>query len=385
MKSYTIKIPFLFVFLWIAALANAQQNLPNWAMGPFIRPANVNPVISPNTKSVFFDPMSKQNLAWEASDVFNPAATVKDNRIYVLYRAEDKSGIGIGKRTSRLGIAESKDGIKMKRGKKPVFYPDEDGQREYEWPGGCEDPRIAVTEDGLYVMLYTQWNRKVARLAVATSRDLKTWTKHGPAFHKAHNGKFKDLFCKSGSIVTKLENNKQVITKVNGKYMMYWGERFMNIATSDDLINWTPTLDTTGELDMIVKPRAGYFDSDLTECGPPAIVTDKGILVLYNGKNKGNNERDTNYTANTYAAGQVLFDLQNPSKVIDRLDKPFFVPTEPFEKSGQYPAGTVFIEGLVYFKNKWFLYYGCADSRVGVAIYDPSPINDPLRKGIIYR
>jgi beta-1,2-mannosidase len=219
-------------------------------------------------------------------------------------------------------------------------------------------------------MMYTQWNRKVARLAVATSRDLKKWEKHGPAFRKAHQGQFKDLFCKSGSIVTKIAHGKQVIAKVKGKYMMYWGERFMNIATSDDLINWTPTLNANGKLDLIVKPRSGYFDSDLTECGPPAIVTDKGILVLYNGKNKGNSGRDTNYTANTYAAGQVLFDLNDPSKVIGRLDKPFFVPTEPFEKSGQYPAGTVFIEGLVYFKKKWFLYYGCADSRVGVAIFN---------------
>jgi predicted GH43/DUF377 family glycosyl hydrolase len=53
------------------------------------------------------------------------------------------------------------------------------------------------------------------------------------------------------------------------------------------------------------------------------------------------------------------------------LDKPFLRPLLPYEKSGQYVNGTVFIEGLVYFKQKWFLYYGCADSRVSVAIYDP--------------
>ncbi len=358
------------VFISAAVTAMAQQ-LPGWALGPFVRPAGVNPIIEPNAQTLFFDPISRKNLAWEAGDVFNPAAAVKNNKIYVLYRAEDESGKGIGKRTSRLGLAESKDGIAMKKSPKPVFYPADDNQKDNEWPGGCEDPRIAVTTEGLYVMLYTQWNRKVARLAVATSSDLVKWTKHGPAFAKAHNGQFKDMFCKSGSVVTKLEKGKQVIAKINGKYMMYWGERFMNIAVSDDLVNWTPTLGTDGKLDMVVKPRNGYFDSDLTECGPPALVTDKGILVLYNGKNKGNKDRDTNYTANTYAAGQVLFDLNNPSKVISRLDQPFFVPTEPFEKSGQYPAGTVFIEGLVYFKNKWFLYYGCADSRVGVAVFDP--------------
>lgn len=348
----------------------AQDKLPDWAFGPFVRPANVNPVLSPNTKSVFLDPMSNTNVAWEASDVFNPAATIMNNKIYVLYRAEDKSGIGIGKRTSRLGMAESKDGIKMKRRATPVLFPADDNQKEFEWPGGCEDPRIAVTEDGTYVMLYTQWNKKVPRLAVATSKDLTNWTKHGPAFYKAYEGRFKDMASKSASIVTKLINGRQVIAKLNGKYLMYWGERFMNIATSDDLINWEPMLNEKNELLAVVKTRPNYFDSDLTECGPPAIITEKGILVLYNGKNKSGAGRDTAYTANTYAAGQVLFDLNDPTKVIARLDKPFFVPTAPFEKSGQYPAGTVFVEGLVYYKNKWFLYYGCADSRVGVAVWE---------------
>ena len=97
-----------------------------------------------------------------------------------------------------------------------------------------------------------------------------------------------------------------------------------------------------------------------------------GILLLYNGKNKPAAGRDENYTANTYSAGQILFDKNDPTKVLQRLDKPFFVPTESFEKSGQYPAGTVFLEGLVFHKNKWFLYYGCADSRVAVAVFDPA-------------
>ena len=362
---------FSIAFFLVSTTAGAQERLPDWALGPFVRPANANPIISPDSQSVFFDLVLKQKVAWEAGDVFNPAATIKNDKIYVLYRAEDQSGKGIGKRTSRIGLAKSSDGIVMKKSPKPVMYPDEDAQKEFEWPGGCEDPRIAVTQQGLYVMMYTQWNRKTFRLAVATSKDLKHWTKHGPAFHEAYGGRFKDLKCKSASIVTKIENGKQVIAKLNGKYMMYWGERFMNIATSEDLINWIPALNENGELDLVVKPRRYHFDSDFTECGAPAVITNKGILVLYNGKNKANSDRDTNYTANTYSAGQVLFALDNPSKVIARLNRPFFVPNEPFERSGQYPSGTVFIQGLVYFKKKWFLYYGGADSRVGVAIYDP--------------
>jgi predicted GH43/DUF377 family glycosyl hydrolase len=353
----------------ISACAQATNNNP-WPLGTFVRPANVNPVIAPDSNSRFYCPMNKKQVDWESNDTFNPAAIAKDGTLYVLYRAEDKYGIGIGFRTSRIGLAASKDGLNFTRQPAPVLYPAEDTQKDMEWPGGCEDPRIAVTEDGTYVILYTQWNRKVPRIGVATSRDLVNWTKHGPAFKKAHGGKFFNIPTKSASIITTLKNGKLVIAKIQGKYHMYWGEYQVSMATSEDLINWEPVLDEKGELKSVIKTRRGYFDSDLTECGPPALLTDKGILLLYNGKN--NKEHgDKSYTPNSYCAGRVLMDAKDPFKVIVRDDKPFLVPSESFEKSGQYPAGTVFIEGLAYYKNKWFLYYGCADSRVAVAVYDP--------------
>src|SRR5437868_4830912 len=81
--------------LLIAVNNLAAQSLPSWAFGPFTRPDKVNPVLSPNAKSSFTDPMSGKTIAWESNDVFNPAATIKTKKIYVLYRAEDKSGVGI--------------------------------------------------------------------------------------------------------------------------------------------------------------------------------------------------------------------------------------------------------------------------------------------------
>ena len=347
---------------------NQEKQDNNWVIGPFLRPEGVNPVISPQPTE-FYCPMRKQQVKWEESDTFNPAATVKDGKIVVLYRAEDNSAQGIGKRTSRVGYAESKDGIEMKRLDNPVLFPAEDNFKDQDWPGGCEDPRVAMTEDGLYVMLYTAWNRKKARLAVAASRDLKNWTKHGLAFDKAYNGRFNDLFCKSGSILTKLKGNQLVIDKVDGKYLMYWGEYAVYAATSDNLVDWYPVLDEKNELMKIIQPRKGHFDSLLTECGPPAIRTKHGIVLMYNGKNSGKTG-DANYPGNAYCAGQLLLDGNDPYKVLDRLDKPFFAPEAPFEKSGQYKDGTVFIEGLVYHKKKLYLYYGCADSQVAVAVCD---------------
>jgi predicted GH43/DUF377 family glycosyl hydrolase len=343
--------------------------LPEWALGEFTRPAGVNPVISPDSTTWFDCPMSQKKISWESNDTFNPAATVYNNQICVLYRAEDRSGKGIGGRTSRIGLAVSDDGIHMKRDSVPVLFPSVDGQKENEWPGGCEDPRVAVTSDGLYVMLYTQWNRKTPRLAVATSRDLRHWDKHGPAFETAYNGKYHTMATKSASVITSVIDGRQVITKVNGKYFMYWGENHVYAATSDDLLDWQPLEDENGALKILMSPRHGYFDSHLTECGPPAVITENGIVLLYNGKNLSGAESDTAYTANSYCTGQALFDVNDPTRFKARLDKPFLVPTEPFEKSGQYPAGTVFIEGLVYFNQQWFLYFGCADSRVAVAIF----------------
>lgn len=298
-------------------------------------------MLSPIEESEFYSELNKKEVKWESNDVFNPAATVMGDSIYVLYRAEDKSGKGISERTSRIGLAASANGFEMNRLSKPVLFPRNDDQKEFEWPGGCEDPRVAVTEDGTYVMLYTQWNKKVARLAVATSKNLKEWDKHGPAFANAYDGKYVDEFTKSASIVTKLKNGKLVITQIDGQYFLYWGEKNVYAATSPDLMNWKPIEDEKGELKILMSPREGYFDSQLTECGPPAVLTDNGIVLIYNGKNLQEGG-DENYTANTYCAGQALFDKEDPLQIKDRLDKPFLVPTADFEKSGQYPAGTVF-------------------------------------------
>ena len=348
----------------------------NWNLGPFLRPEGVNPVLKPCAETSFYCPMRTEPVKWEEGDVFNPAAVVKDGKIVVLYRAEDKSGTGIGKRTSRIGYAESQDGFHFVRQQAPVLYPAEDDYKDLDWPGGCEDPRVAMTEDGLYVMLYTSWNRRTPRLSVATSRDLKHWTKHGLAFAKAYDGRFAKMASKSASILTKVKDGRLVIDKVDGKYLMYWGEYAVYAAVSDNLTDWYPVLDERGELKKLAKPRKGYFDSQMTECGPPALRTEKGIVLLYNGKNDWGAKGDTTYHAGAYCGGQLLMSNDDPYRVIGRLDKPFFVPEAPFEKSGQYVHGTVFLEGLVYHDRKFYLYYGCADSRVGVAVWtNPSGIN----------
>jgi predicted GH43/DUF377 family glycosyl hydrolase len=356
----------------VAALQ--AQTLAPWELGPFTRPASGNPVIQPLPQSVFADPLQNTPAHWEALHTFNPAAIVRNGKVYVLYRAEDDSGaMAIGGHTSRLGLAESSDGVHFTRHADPVFFPAKDSQQAREWPGGVEDPRLVEAPDGTYVLTYTQWNRKSYSAGIATSPDLTHWTKHGPAFLTAAGGKYADLKYKSAGIVTRLDKDKGrlVAAKIDGKYWMYWGEITIRLATSTDLIHWTPIEDETGAPLVLLRQRPGHFDSSFPETGPPPVLTDAGIVVLYNGKNAPHGG-DPDLGANAYADGEALFEAKNPAQMTARAEKPMFKPELPYEKTGQYAAGTTFAEGLVVFHGQWLLYYGCADSLVSVAM---APLN----------
>ena len=360
------------------ATALAQTTVPaaplaEWAVGPFTRPVD-DPILKPQPASIFHDPLKAEPAHWEALHTFNPAAVVRNGKVIVLYRAEDDSGsMEIGGHTSRLGLAESSDGIHFTRMPEPVFYAAEDSQKKREWPGGVEDPRLVEAPDGTYVLTYTQWNRQTYSIGIATSPDLIHWTKHGPALGDA--GPYGHLMYKSGSIVTKLDHGRLIAARINGKFWMYWGEIQVRVASSPDLIHWMPVEDAAHQTVVVLENRPGLFDSAFPEVGPPAILTSKGIVLIYNGKNGlPSDHPDKDLGAGAYSAGEALFNANHPTELLHRVDQPALYPERPYERSGQYAAGTTFAEGLVFFHDKWFLYYGCADSFVAVATAPPGTI-----------
>jgi len=355
----------------------SKDTSENWALLPFIKLDKVNPILTPG-KGSFTDPIWKKKVLWEEKDVFNPAIVTRNGKIYMLYRAQDKVGKPGG--TSRIGLAVSSDAVHFTRMTKPVLYPDNDAYKAKEWQGGCEDPRVVSNDKGVYYMTYTAYDGDLARLFVATSKDLLHWKKYGSVFTKASNGKYANKWSKSGSIVSKYIDGQAVATKINGKYWMYWGDTQIWCATSDDLINWTPIAMKAGEhrsaalrgpaltladLKVVLPTRNGKFDSDLVESGPPAMLTDKGILLIYNSMNAGS-FGDKSLPVGTYTAGQVLFDKNDPTKILHRLDHYFMRPEKPYEITGQVNE-VCFLEGLTKFKGAWYLYYGTADSKIAVA------------------
>ena len=347
----------------VAARAHALPQVGRGAT-TFKRRDGAVPIITADPNATFFCPMRQAPVKWRALHTFNPAAVVHDGAVWLLFRAEDSSGtMAIGGHTSRIGLARSTDGVNFQVLPSPVIYPDNDSQRAAEWDGGCEDPRLAMREDGLFVCTYSQFNRKAVMLGVATSRDLVFWEKHGVAFA---GSRYEKMMMKSAAIVQRQVGDRLVAAKIGGRYWMLFGQGNIYAAHSPDMIRWTPVESAPGKLKVVMAPRPGTFDSGLAEAGPSPILTPKGIEMLYNGRN-AKAGGDPKRPPLEYAAGRAVLDPRDPTRVLERADTPFFVPELGWEKTGQYEQGTTFIEGLVYFGGQWLLYYGSADSVVGVA------------------
>jgi predicted GH43/DUF377 family glycosyl hydrolase len=313
-----------------AAARPRHTSLPvGYPLGPFTRD-RANPILKPGTQS------------WESKFVFNPAAIVKDGLVQLLYRAQ-----GPDLRSS-IGLATSSDGVHFKRRTEPVLVATE----PYELPGGCEDPRI-VEVGRTYYMTYTGYDGSSARLCLATSRDLVHWTKHGPMFADFETRDVGKPWSKSGAILT-----KRVKDPATGRrrYVMYFGDKDIYYAWSDDLIEWTP-----GPVDQpVMRPQPGTYSAELLESGPPPLITANGFILLVH--NAAAHDPDGKLV---YRAGQALIDPAAPTTELARLTRPFLVPETPDETAGQV-NNVVFVEGLVAYRGKWLLYYGEGDAGVGV-------------------
>jgi len=319
MHALKARYGLLVVFLATLLLVSTTiQTLFGWHR------ASSHPVITPHGDS------------WESAGTFNPAVIIHQGKFVMLYRAQDKNG------TSRLGYAESGDGIHFTRWPQPVLSPEAD----YERDGGVEDPRLVKFGD-TYYLTYTGYNKKDAQLCLATSLDLIHWERKGVIL-PAYKGHWNVGWTKSGAIVPE---------KIDGKYWMYFlgtsadKTDQIGLAYSTDLLHWTEATDTP-----VLPRRPGQFDSRVVEPGSPPILTSRGIVLIYNAA-------DDNLV---YRTSLAIFDRQDPRKVLFRSDKPIFEPEKEWEKIGQVP-NVVFVEGMAKKGNRYLFYYGAADKYVGVA------------------
>ena len=311
---------------------------------------------------------------FDSAGAFNPAATLlKNGHTVLLYRGQDALGV------SRIGFAESSNGIDFVADDKAVIAPNLDDDKD-----GVEDARLtrdfknndnSNKDKNCWLATATAYSKATDAAQLVSYRslpgDLHHWQRVAvlmPATTAPNKEGWNIHWTKSGAIVV---DSKAQPIKINNKYWMYYmadarsningvskiAPVQMGIALSDDGIKWQDALGRP-----ILPHRPGQFDSRVVEPGPHPIITKDGILLLYNGGD------DTL----TYRTGWALFDKKDPTKLLARCNSDIFAPELAWEKKNasntvhQVP-NVVFVEGIVPYKKGYCVYYGSADSYVGVA------------------
>ena len=309
------------------------------------------------------------HLPWAKHKVYNSAVYLEHNLYHLIFRAIGDDWV------SRLGHATSHDGHTFTVEEEPLLVPDT------KWDSaGLEDPRL-TSIGRVHYLLHTAYDKDCARLALASSRDLHHWHKHGPIlpdwdtplWSTRVNAQAKN-WSKAGALFPQ---------KVNGRYLLYFGDHHIWPAWSDNLTQWSP------DQEPVLSPRPGFFDAGYLEMGPPPILTDKGWLIIYHGINAID---DVPGQPRIYCLGAALLDKENPAKVIARSAKPLLQPEghervglidiieggfemlntlshEELERraeEGLLPQA-VFCCGAILKDGQVQIYYGAADTSLGQA------------------
>ncbi len=280
----------------------------------------------------------------DVTSVFNPGAIKIDDSYHLMLRVQNR-----GRRTFFI-MASSKNGYDFEVEDKVVELKGLEKINETIYH--LYDPRITKIDDTYYIMFAMDLEDS-CQLGLAKTKDFNSF-------------EFMGIVTNEGT-----RNGVLFPEKINGKYFRY--ERPNNfqieggpltgsamcVSESDDLLNWTQL--------AIVADGTRYWD-ELIGSGPPPVKTKKGWLHIYHGI-------ATHY-APIYQVGVMLFDLNDPTKLIARGSQNILEPREIWELVGQVP-NVIFPTGLIVeeYDNEGFakedsevkLYYGAADTCIGLA------------------
>jgi predicted GH43/DUF377 family glycosyl hydrolase len=292
---------------------------------------NKNPIITP-----------RPELSWEGDSILNPAAFYLNNGVHIVYRAFSNDNVSV------LGYAFSKDGVHIdERLTTPIYVPREPFERA-EKPNysGCEDPRITIIDNNIY-MLYTAYDGYVPRVAF-TSIKTKDFLQRKWNWQKPVIISRPDIGDKNSCLFPE---------KVNGKYVILHREDSNIYLDMFDDLNFAANSKKLSDNNPLMLPRKDKWDNRKIGATSQPIKTKQGWLLLYHGCSD---------PGRIYKVGAALLDLNSPNYVIARTDIPVFEPEMDYEQNGLVP-NVVFPCGNVVINNYVYLYYGGADTVVGVA------------------
>ena len=279
----------------------------------------------------------RPHLPWENGAVFNCAVIHEDGVFHMYYRAVTPPN------KSTIGYASSTDGIHFERRDTPLMVPECPAESQ-----GVEDARVTKI-DGVYYMHYTAWDEQLVQVGMATSIDLLNWERKGLSVRYDWMG-----------------HNKDVVLfprKFNGRFcMLHRPEPDMCLAYSKDLVHWEDNV-------FLMGPRANGWEDMQVGAGAPPIETPQGWLCITHSVDAKRH----------YRLAVVVLDLEDPSKIVYRQDEPILEPELEWELVGDVP-NVVFTCGAVLLGDELLVYYGGADTVIGVARANVRPFLDGLEK-----
>ena len=323
--------------------------------------------------------LAPTRLNFENKGVFNPACIRKGKHVHMFYRAWSKD------KRSTIGYCKLEGPLKViERRKEPFLFSESD----YEY--NLEDPRITLL-NGTYYLTYIAYDGKNVRIVYATSKDLKNFKKYGiispeltyddlENIFLSYEKKMKEKYLlfesyfkdKVGKNVLLWDKNAFLFPKkINGKFAL-----IHRVPPDIQVVYFKSFKDLTLGFwkdyfkklnNFLVLESKYWFESNRVGGGCPPIETDKGWLLIYHGVDNIN-------TRKVYRASAALLDKKDPTKVLARLREPLFSPKDRWEKIGNV-NNVVFPSGAVVFGKTLYIYYGAADTRIGVISCD---LNDLL-------
>jgi len=282
-----------------------------------------------------------------ANSIFNSAVMPYGDRYVGVFRIDTQAY------QSELHLGWSDDGLDWEIEPERLRIPWDDPEMAAD-DGLGYDPRLQKIDDTYYVSWCAEY--------------------HGPTIGIAETRDFKSFRRICNAVPPYNRNAVLFPRKVDGKFAMLhrpsdrghtpFGDTFY--ATSPDLVYW-------GRHRFVMGPRGGWQSTKVGP-GPAPIEMDNCWLLIYHGVR-------TTCNGFVYYAGGALLDLEKPWEVLYRTRRYLLAPTELYETMGDVPNVVFPVAALIdEKKNEMTLYYGCADTCIGVAYADMDELLDFIKK-----
>jgi beta-1,2-mannobiose phosphorylase / 1,2-beta-oligomannan phosphorylase len=323
---------------------------------------------------------------YEVGGVLNPAvARGPDGQLYMLPRlvaTGNYSRIGL----SRVLFDRHHEPVGVER-LGVVLEPEAPYELNAYTGGGVEDARVTyLAERSLYVMTYTAFGEVGPRIAAAVSRDLLHWRRlglvrfaalHGIDLGAQHNkdavlfpepvpapdGRWALAMIHRPTFAARYRDWVYGVTAQQGR-----GERrpsmWISYAPLDEIAANAHVV--FGQHHLLAGPQHEWEHLKIGGGTPPVRVGHRW-LVLYHGVSGRIVDGVDQQQGVCYSAGAMLLDACDPRRVLYRSAHPILEPRVAAERNGVVPR-VVFPTGVdVQGNDTLDVYYGMADSRIGVA------------------